>query len=130
MERGRFAATSDIVIDACHHGDGLWIANGALSRMQEYAEHKAHIGEFAAQREVDVAWHRQTEAKRAVEAPAVQRALASRPARYGLGLSAGTAVIIAIRLLYAFTHLHHSAHQSPQQRAVTTAGANGTQQLQ
>ena len=63
---------------------------------------------------------------------AVQSMLASRPMRYGAGLSLGTIVIIAIRLLNACTHVHDRGHQNPTPAMgprVEPAGADGTSQL-
>src|SRR5690606_13069367 len=56
MERARFSATSDVVVDVCARGHGIWLDAGELGRVLAYAEHKARIGDAAAQREADLEW--------------------------------------------------------------------------
>jgi len=58
MDRARFSATSDVVIDVCARGHGIWLDAGELGRSLAYAEHKARIGEEAAQREAEETWLR------------------------------------------------------------------------
>lgn len=48
MERGRFAATSTIVIDACTRRDGLWLDAGELAPAISYAAHRRTISKEAA----------------------------------------------------------------------------------
>jgi Zn-finger nucleic acid-binding protein len=36
MERARFAATSDVVVDVCTHGHGIWLDAGELGRVLAY----------------------------------------------------------------------------------------------
>lgn len=58
MDRARFSATSDVVIDVCPRGHGIWLDAGELGRSLAYAEHKARIGDEAAQREAEETWLR------------------------------------------------------------------------
>lgn len=58
MERVRFAATSDIVIDACEGGDGIWLYNGALTRILAHADYRGRVGVEAAIEAADDAWFR------------------------------------------------------------------------
>jgi Zn-finger nucleic acid-binding protein len=53
MERMRFAATSQIVIDACTGQHGLWLDAGALAPALAYAKHRRAIGAEAARREAE-----------------------------------------------------------------------------
>jgi Zn-finger nucleic acid-binding protein len=39
MERARFAASSDVVIDVCAHGHGIWLDAGELGRVLAYAKY-------------------------------------------------------------------------------------------
>lgn len=59
MERARFSATSDVVVDVCERGHGIWLDAGELGRVLAYAEHKARIGDEAARREAEEAWTRE-----------------------------------------------------------------------
>lgn len=94
MERARFAATSDVVIDVCERGHGIWLDAGELGRVLAYAEHKARIGEEAAQREADEAWVRsnrseELERKIALEVSLVQGEHAGRRFTDGVVRAAG-----------------------------------------
>lgn len=53
MERGRFAATSTIVIDACALQHGLWLDAGELVAAVGYAKHRREIGYGAAVAEAE-----------------------------------------------------------------------------
>lgn len=65
LDRARFAATSDVVIDACRRLHGVWLDVGALAKVVAYAEHKMKVGEEAAVREAEDAWTRAAQAERA-----------------------------------------------------------------
>ncbi len=53
MERMRFAATSDVVIDVCARQHGTWLDAGELSATTAYAQHRRSIGVEAAIAEAD-----------------------------------------------------------------------------
>jgi len=55
MDRGRFAATSTVVIDACPHQHGLWLDAGELGEVLRYARHREAVGVHATRREADLA---------------------------------------------------------------------------
>ncbi len=58
MDRARFAATSNVVIDACRLLHGVWLDTGEIAKVLAYAEHKARIGEEAAVKEAEDEWTR------------------------------------------------------------------------
>lgn len=60
MDRGRFAATSSVVIDACPHQHGIWLDAGELPEVVRYAEHRSKISALRAQDESERQWARET----------------------------------------------------------------------
>jgi Zn-finger nucleic acid-binding protein len=94
MDRARFAATSDVVIDVCARGHGIWLDAGELGRVLAYADHKARIGDEAAQREAEETWmraHRSEEIERriALEVSLVEGESAGRRYSDGVVRAAG-----------------------------------------
>jgi Zn-finger nucleic acid-binding protein len=60
MDRARFSATSSVVIDVCTQLHGMWLDGDELPAAVSYAEHRAKIGEVAAQAEAENQWARAT----------------------------------------------------------------------
>lgn len=101
MDRARFAATSNIVIDACRLLHGVWLDAGEIAKVLAYAEHKARIGEEAAVREADDEWVR---SERAREAERIRLAMdlqreQGRPPRTG-GMQFATALVLLVGGLF------------------------------
>jgi Zn-finger nucleic acid-binding protein len=136
MDRTRFAATSEVVIDACGAGHGVWLASGVLGRAVDYAAHKERIGANAAVREADAAWLRANNVdprRHAIETEEayVRAASAARLSKYAKGGGAGIALVILVRLF--FFMMDHSTHR-PSTRSsgarVQAAGTQGAADLQ
>lgn len=134
MDRTRFAATSEVVIDACVSGHGVSVASGDLGRAVDYAAHKTRIGDHAAAREADAAWMRANNIdprRHAIESEEARLRAASsaRLSRYVKGGGAGIGLIIFIRIL--FLVLDRNAHHGKTTLAprVESAGAKGAADL-
>jgi Zn-finger nucleic acid-binding protein len=52
MERGRFAAGSDVVIDVCERQHGLWLDAGELVGLLGFVARRREVGAEGAEREV------------------------------------------------------------------------------
>jgi Zn-finger nucleic acid-binding protein len=139
MDRTRFAATSDVVIDACGGGHGVWLASGDLGRAVDYAAHKARIGENAAVREADAAWMKANNIdprRHAIEAEEARLRAASsaRLSKYAKGGLSGLAVVALVRVLVVILNRSHHPHQKTAGShdvgaPVSQAGANGAADL-
>jgi Zn-finger nucleic acid-binding protein len=135
MDRARFAATSEVVIDACSAGHGVSLASGDLGRAVDYAAHKARIGDNAAVREADAAWMRANNVdprRHAIESEEahVRAASAARMSRYAKGGGMGIGAVVLIRFLfYILNHQGHSKPATPLGPRVETAGAQGAADL-
>jgi Zn-finger nucleic acid-binding protein len=119
MERGCFAATSEIVIDVCARGHGLWLDAGELPAALAYADHRAQVGVVATRQEAERNWDRAV-----LRAPHVQMAIALesskikadsaqrmwRAKRAALGMGAA---FFAIRLLIGVWHAHERHAHPP-----------------
>ena len=82
MDRGRFAATSDIVIDTCRWMHGVWLDAGDVRRAIEYSEHKLRVGATEAVREAEDAWsrrERERDAERQLAALELRRTAVATP---------------------------------------------------
>jgi Zn-finger nucleic acid-binding protein len=105
MDRGRFAATSSVVVDVCPRQHGVWLDAGELPDAVRYVEHRAQVGELGAQREADAEWSRMTgrdpvklsmEAEEArIKAESAQRMW--RAKRAGLVIGGG---LVALRIVF------------------------------
>lgn len=92
MERARFSATSNIVIDVCPRAHGIWLDAGELRLVLAYAGHKARIGDEAARREADNGWRRpdeELERRIALEVSLVEGEEAGRRYSDGIVRAAG-----------------------------------------
>jgi Zn-finger nucleic acid-binding protein len=122
MDRARFAATSDVVLDACPQGHGVWLDAGALGRAIDYAEHKARIGALAAIDEADAASQREEARARearagAVLAEEVKMQKRAKPRR----VAAGSLVALLVIAAFVVSALRacrspHPTHEAPQLR--------------
>ena len=54
MERARFAASSDVVIDVCPLGHGIWLDAGELGRVLAYAKYLQTEGAAASARDAEL----------------------------------------------------------------------------
>jgi Zn-finger nucleic acid-binding protein len=106
MDRTRFSATSDVVIDACPAGHGLWLESGELGRAIDYADHKDLVGEAAAIGEADAARERELRAENTKSLSVVvdeEQRLAAKRARPGQAspgqVALGLAVVILLGVL-------------------------------
>lgn len=98
MDRARFAATSNIVIDACRLLHGVWIDAGEITKVLAYAEHKARIGEEAAVREAEDEWarsERMRDAERARLAAQLQLEQSRVPRTSGMSFVTALVLLLA-----------------------------------
>jgi Zn-finger nucleic acid-binding protein len=136
MDRTRFAATSEVVFDACSEGHGVWLASGDLGRAVDYAAHKARIGVNAAVREADAAWMKANNIdprRHAIETEETRAraASAARLSKYAKGGGAGVILFVVLRvLLMMLDRQHHSKTAVTHGGPVQTAGAQGAADLQ
>jgi hypothetical protein len=135
MDRARFAATSEVVIDACSAGHGVAVSSGDLGRAVDYAAHKERIGANAAAREADAVWARANgvDPRRqaiANEEAYLRAASAARMSKYAKGGGLGLGAIILIRLFFfVLDHNHSKARTTPLNSRVSAAGAQGAADL-
>lgn len=104
MERGRFGASSNIVIDVCDV-HGLWLDSGEVVAIADHAALRARVGVSAARRATDAAEsHRYAPNAAAVEAEAAMRAAAAaaRATRVKRGGLLFVLALIALRAAYFF----------------------------
>ena len=98
MERGRFGASSSIVIDVCD-AHGIWLDSGEVVAIADHAALRARVGVDAARRATDAAEsHRYDPNRAAEEAEATMRAAAAT-ARAKKAKRGGMLVLFALLLL-------------------------------
>lgn len=135
MDRARFAATSEVVIDACSGGHGVALSSGDLGRVVDYAAHKERIGANAAAREADAVWAKANGVdprRQAIENEEayVRAASAARMSKYAKGGGLGLGAVILIRLFFfVLDHNHHKAKTTSMGPRVEAAGSQGAADL-
>lgn len=135
MDRTRFAATSDVVLDACSAGHGVSLASGDLGRAVDYAAHKARIGDNAALREADAAWMKANNIdprRAAIEAEEarIRGESGARMMRYAKGGGVGVGVFIVVRVLvFLVNHHNHPPKTVTHGPRVESAGTQGAAKL-
>lgn len=105
MDRARFAATSNIVIDTCRLLHGVWLDTGDIAKVLAYAEHKARIGEKAAVREAEDEWvrsERTREAERLRLAMELEREEARAPRPVGMQFATAFVLLVGGVILVVF----------------------------
>lgn len=83
MERARFAATSDVVIDVCVLGHGIWLDAGELGRVLAYANYLETDGAVQRAQDADL------ERRIAYEKSRVEAERAARDFSGGIVTAAG-----------------------------------------
>ncbi len=120
MERGCFAATSDVIVDVCPRGHGLWLDACELGAVLAYADHRAKVGVKATMQEAERNWDRAVarpaHVQMAIElesakikADSAQRMWRAKRAAIVMG---GT--FLVLRLLFGAWRVHdRHAHRAP-----------------
>jgi Zn-finger nucleic acid-binding protein len=102
MERTRFAATSDIVIDTCRFQHGVWLDAGEIDGIVRYAEHRERIGHEAAAREADAAWARAHASRPVAAAIELEEARIRAESAARVRRGAQLAAIVGVSVLLVF----------------------------
>ncbi|MDB4934699.1 MAG: hypothetical protein JWP87_1671 [Labilithrix sp.] len=101
MDRHRFAAISDVVIDRCLDRHGVWLDAGEAAAIVRFMKVRAEVGESALQREAEAAALKERIASDALVLAAMRRALAGEAPSPGVvtGQSEGTRTDLRVLLL-------------------------------
>jgi Zn-finger nucleic acid-binding protein len=110
MERARFSATSEVVIDVCIM-HGMWLDGDELAATIAYAERRAKMSDVAAQAESEQKWAQATGRDPAVVAVELERARIKAESAQRMWKAKRAAMIaaglfLALRLGYYAWRLH------------------------
>ena len=111
MERGRFGASSNIVIDVCT-AHGIWLDAGEIVAIADHAALRARVGVAAARRATDAAESDGYDVNRAsVEAEATMRAAAAaaRTTKVKRGGMVFLLALVAVRIAFFLARGHGAA---------------------
>ena len=103
MERGRFGASSNIVIDVCTT-HGIWLDGGEIGAVVQHSQYRQQVGAHSARRQVDMAEMRsQPHLSTSGSGPVVivQSPEAKRKSRILGGLGFLVALVLARLVFYA-----------------------------
>jgi Zn-finger nucleic acid-binding protein len=98
MERGRFGASSNIVIDVCTT-HGIWLDAGEVVAIADHAALRAKVGANAARRATNAAEGGDSDASRAAAEGAAAMSLAAASARNAKVKRGGFLVLLALLAL-------------------------------
>jgi Zn-finger nucleic acid-binding protein len=129
MERGRFGASSNIVIDVCLT-HGIWLDSGEVVAVADHAALRARVGVNAARRASEATdWQGYDPTRAAVEAEAAMRTAVAR-SRKKQATGAGFFLLLlflAVRLWFTFGR--HSTGAPPEINAAGQSAASAATEL-
>ncbi|MBS2015173.1 MAG: zf-TFIIB domain-containing protein [Deltaproteobacteria bacterium] len=115
MERGRFGASSNIVIDVCTT-HGLWLDGGEIGAVVQHAQYRQQVGAHSARRQVDLAEMRSQPHLSASGSGPVVVVVSPEATRRRRGILGGLGVVAVVLLArFVFYAVMARGQQSPSQ---------------